>query len=302
MITHILGKNDMESYLNNLRVRLKLVNLEQSTKRAKDSFSPKFIAHGTHVSPEEFIKISGQNATLPAFRKATQNELETIKNFLSERPEFVNMLKEKRIDLEQSLGIPERVFGIPTKAENTENAAPGQNGLPEPQAGSFAYALKKCSASIHFVDNEIPLLVGFEEKYKQFEEGKLKGHIYILDGKGFEANYNKDGIVTEYTLPRDARIVHHMDITPEKAMQAGAQFVMFKTKEEYEAWANKNTFQDSFKTGSNYMQSLINEVESGNAVYINATSRGLSPRLSALTNAQNGNVKNADIKRSTREL
>ena len=239
---------------------------------------------------------------MPAFVKATQNELEAIKDFLSERSEFVSKLKEQKINLDKELGIPERVFGIPTKTDDTGKVSSDKNSVPEPQAGSFAYALKKCSASICFVDNGIPLLIGFEEKYKKFEEGSLKGHIYILDGKGFEANYNKDGVATEYTLPQNANIVYHLEVTPQKAMQAGAQFIMFKTENDYEQWAQNNKFQGSFKSNSTYMQSLAKQIESGNAVYINATSRGILPRISVLDSAQNGNGQDTNIQNKAREL
>ena len=295
-------QSSFENTVENLRTRLKLVDLEQQKQRNDDSFSPQYIAHGTHVSPDEFAEISGQKDCLPAFTKATQNELETIKDFLLERPEFMRQIKEQGIRIDDKLGIPKRVFGIPTKADNTGEAVCDKNGIPEPQAGSFAYALKKCSASISTVDDGVPLLIGFEEKYKQFEDGNLKGHIYILEGKGFGANYNKEGIATEYTLSKDANIVHHLEITPEKAMQGGAQFVMFKTEEEYGQWARDNKFQDSFKSDSAYMQSLVKQIEMGNAVYINATSRGVLPRLSVLDKAQNKDKANITVQNKTREM
>lgn len=214
----------------------------------------------------------------------------------------MNQIKEQGIRIDDKLGIPKRVFGIPTKVDNTGEAVYDKNGVPEPQAGSFAYALKKCSASIHLVDNGVPLLVGFEDKYKQFENGNLKGHIYILEGKGFEANYDKDGVATEYTLSKNANVVRHLDVTPEKAMQEGAQFVMFKTKEEYAQWSKDNKFQDSFKSDSAYMQSLAKQVEIGNAVYINATPRGVLPRLSVLEKAQNKDSQNIIAQNKAREM
>ena len=105
-----------------------------------------------------------------------------------------------------------------------------------------------------------------------------------------------------YTLSQNADIVHRLEVTPQKAMQAGAQFIMFKTENDYEQWAQNNKFQGSFKSNSAYMQSLAKQIESGNAVYINATSRGILPRISVLDNAQNGNGQDTNIQNKAREL
>ena len=282
----------VEKSLAILKVKLKRVNLEQEKKREKDGFSPQYIAHGTYVAPEEFAKIAGNNTMLPAFVKETQNELNEIRDFCIQRPEFCNQLKEKGIKLDRELEIPKRVFGLPTKTDNIGSALFDKEGMPVPQAGSYAYALKKCSASIGFLDNGDPLLIGFEQTYKKFEEGSLKGHIYILESKGFEANYNKDGVATEWTFQQNARIVHHLDVTPEKAMQGGAQFVVFQTEQEYIQWSQNN---NGPLKSEGTMRSLAEQITLGNATYINATSRGVLPRISVLEKAQKESNHSTDM-------
>lgn len=76
--------------------------------------------------------------------------------------------------------------------------------------GSYAYSLKKCAASINFVDGNIPLLIGPEYNYKGFESGTREGHIYIGKGDSFKAEYDSNENITEYTSLEDMKLIHYL--------------------------------------------------------------------------------------------
>lgn len=273
------------------------VNQKQEEKRKETGYvAPQFVVHATHVSQEDF-KTSVPNVyegrqdeeIVPAFAKATQNELSAFKDMLG------TLTKEEAIQLQQNLPKhPKRVFAIATKTDNSGSTLFDESGVPVPQDGSYAYSLKKCSASINFVDGDIPLLIGFQDKYADFEKGEKTGHIYIGRGDTFKAEYDGDGNITEYTSSENMAVAYHLTTTPEDAMKHNVQFVMFNTVDDYEKWADKvrklekergESFQTFLSSDSLRITSLKNEIISGRAVFINATSRGCNPKIDCLTQA-----------------
>ena len=266
---------------------------QENIRKQKKYIAPQFVAHGTHVSqeefrmsaPEVFANCSQEDEFVPAFSKATQNELNVFKNLLS-------TLNAKEIE-PQKITLPKppaRVFAISTKQDDNGNSLLDENGVPIPQDASYAYSLKKCSASICFVDDGIPLLIGFREKYKDFEEGKKTGHIYIGEGSTFKPEYDDNGNITEFTSTDNMRVVHHIQTTHQEAMLHNVQFVMFGNEEAYEKWSKKvRNKEGDFKTfvssDSYLVSSLSEEVLTGRATFVNATSRGCNPKISGLTKA-----------------
>lgn len=184
-----------------LKDRMRDVNNEQSSIREKKgNVSPDFVAHATHVSqddfrasvPDVYSKLSDSVEIVPAFSKATQNELNAFKDLLS------SLTIEEAKELQAYLPHhPQRVFAIATKQDKDGKPVLDEKGVPIPEDGSYAYSLKKCSASINFVDGNIPLLVGFQDKYADFESGQRTGHIYIGKGDSFKAEYDSNENITE---------------------------------------------------------------------------------------------------------
>lgn len=192
-----------EDIIQKVKDRMEEVNREQSfIREKKGNVSPDFVAHATHVSQEDFrasvpnvyARSPNDVEIVPAFSKATQNELSAFKNLLSS------------LDIEEAKKLqghlprhPERVFAIATKQDDEGKSLLDEHGVPIPEDGSYAYSLKKCSASINFVDGHIPLLIGFQDKYADFESGQNTGHIYIGKGASFKAEYDNNENITEYT-------------------------------------------------------------------------------------------------------
>lgn len=104
-------------------------------------------------------------------------------------------------DLQKELGVPERVFGIPSKTDDNNQPVFDEKGVPVPQDGSYAYALKKCSYSINFSEENHPILIGSETRFAGFESGAKKGHIFILDGENFKPEIDKQGNILNIQRP-----------------------------------------------------------------------------------------------------
>ncbi len=270
------------------------VNKEQESISQQKGYSPfEFVAHATCVSqdefkasvPEVYERASSNTEIVPAFSKATQNELNVCKNILSA------LSKDELIGLRKNMPkFPARVFAIATKQDNKGNNLFDEKGMPIPQDVSYAYSLKKCSACICMVDTDIPLLVGFKEKYVDFEEGKKRGHIYIGKGDTFKPEYDNDGNVTELTSTDNMQVVYHIETSPQDAMQHNVQFVMFNKEEDYEKWAEKvkkreENFETFISSDSYKITSLQEEILNGRATFINATFGGCNPKISSLTKA-----------------
>jgi hypothetical protein len=285
---------------------LNSVNEQQENIRKQEKYiSPQFVAHATHISQEEYREsvpeVFADNhygtEIVPAFSKATQNELNAFKNFLSElNTKEVEQLKKM---LPKS---PERVFAISTKQDDKGNPILDKNGVPILQDGSYAFSLKKCSACICFVDEGIPLLIGFREKYTDFENGEKVGHIYIGKGSTFKPEYDNNGNITELTSTDNMRVLYHIQTTPNEAMQHNVQFVMFSYKDDYEKWSEKvRKKEENFKifvSSDNYrVASLQEEILNGRATYINATAKGCNPKISGLTRAT---TKYCELMKSSR--
>lgn len=283
-----------------LKEVIRAVNKEQESLRvARQAEAPAYIAHGTHVPPEKFAKAVADIArraeghfaepekVFPKFVKETQNELDAIRAYGSGHPEVMECFKDagQRAAVQQEIGIKERIFGIPTKSDESGKPVFDEQGRPEPQDGTFAYALKKCSACIGFTENGTPLLVGFEDKYKDFEQGKNAGHIYVLQGETFKPEYTKEGHISEYTSLEYAPIVYHREVSPKDAMRHGAQFVMFNEADGFDNWSQKYGKWPSV-LGKDVLASLADEIKKGNAAYINETERGENPLLAELKIAQ----------------
>ena len=278
------------------------INQQQEIiRRSSRDVPPSFVAHASHVSQDEyrtsashvFEHFSSETEIVPAFPKATQNELSALKNLR------LTLSKEENEQFNAPVS-PKRVFAISTKQDDKGTPVFDENGIPVPQDGSYAYSLKKCSASICFVDDGIPLLVGFEKKYEFFESEEKKGHIYIGRGDTFKPEYDNNGNITEYTSTENMMVAYHIQTTPQEAMLHNVQFIMFNNVEDYEKWSDKvkKTKKDfeTFISSDDYMiTSLQEEISSGRATYINATPRGCNPQISSL-------IKSSDIARSKKAI
>lgn len=286
-----------EDIVQKIEDRMKEVNDEQDLIRRKNGHvSPKFVAHATHVSqddfrvsvPDVYANLSDNVEIVPAFSKATQNELSAFKNLLS------SLTVEEAKELQGHLPHhPERVFAIATKQDKDGNPVLDEKGVPIPEDGSYAYSLKKCSASINFVDGNIPLLVGFQDKYADFESGQKTGHIYIGKGDSFKAEYDSKGNITEYTSSKNMEVLYHLRTTPQEAMEHNVQFVMFNSAEAYDEWSEKvskiekekgQKFETFISSDGDRISTLQEEIRQGRAVFVNAT-RGTNPKIKPLSNA-----------------
>lgn len=303
---------EVSELLQKIKETLTNVNLEQEQKRQGMS-RPTYIVHGTHVDEKTFIdiynqkhpesKLASDEMMLPAFSKETQNELNAIcdlqqgfiNSYTKKHPELTDKQPYEILqaagyplgaDLQKELEIPERVFGIPSKTDNANLPMLDEKGLPIPQDGSYAYALKKCSYSINFTEDGHPILIGSEKRFASFENGEKKGHIFILDGKNFKPEIDKQGNITEYTAAGDVKVLNHQEVTPKDVMKHNGQLVMFKTDEDYERWSSQGHFDFVLNNDSVMMKSLAEEIKAGRATYINATNRGEKPLISLLEQAQ----------------
>lgn len=292
---------EIKKLLQDIKAILTKVNQEQAQKR-EGIKKAKYIVHGTHVDHSEG-KLGDAEMMLPAFPKETQNELDAIKDlqqkfvesYIEKHPELAGketyeVLMEAGYpmgaDLQKELGIPERVFGIPSKSDDNNQPIFDEKGVPVPQDGSYAYALKKCSYSINFSEDNHPILIGSETRFADFESGKKKGHIFILEGENFKPEIDKQGNITEYTAAGDVKVVHHQEVTPKDVMQHNGQIIMFRSEEDYDRWSAKGHFDFIIKNGSEKMKSLAEEIRAGRATYINATHRGEKPLIASLEQAQ----------------
>lgn len=303
---------EVSELLQKIKETLTNVNLEQEQKRQGMS-CPTYIVHGTHVDEKTFIdiynqkhpesKLASDEMMLPAFSKETQNELNAIRDlqqgfinsYTKKHPELTDKQPYEILqaagyplgaDLQKELEIPERVFGIPSKTDNANLPMLDEKGLPIPQDGSYAYALKKCSYRINFSEDGYPILIGSEKRFADFGNGNKKGHIFILDGRNFKPEINEQGNITEYTAVGDAKILNHQEVTPKEVMKHNGQLVMFKTDEDYEKWSSQGHFDFVLNNDSIMMKSLAEEIKAGRATYINATNRGEKPLISLLEQAQ----------------
>ncbi len=280
-----------------LKDRMRDVNNEQSSIREKKgNVSPDFVAHATHVSqddfrasvPDVYSKLPDSVEIVPVFSKATQNELNAFKDLLS------SLTIEEAKELQAYLPHhPQRVFAIATKQDKDGKPVLDEKGVPIPEDGSYAYSLKKCSASINFVDGNIPLLVGFQDKYADFESGQRTGHIYIGKGDSFKAEYDSNENITEYTSSEDMKVLYHLKTTPQDAMEHNVQFVMFNSVEAYDKWSAKvsniekekgQKFETFISSDGDRISTLQEEIRQGRAVFVNAT-RGTNPKIKQLSKA-----------------
>lgn len=218
---------EIQKLLQDIKAVLTKVNQEQAQKR-KGIKKAEYIVHGTHVDEQTFkdiyakkhpeVKRGDTEMMLPAFPKETQNELDAIKDL---QQKFVDSYRENHpetagketyevlmeagypmgADLQKELGIPERVFGIPSKTDDNNQPVFDEKGVPVPQDGSYAYALKKCSYSINFSEENHPILIGSETRFAGFESGAKKGHIFILDGENFKPEIDKQGNILNIQRP-----------------------------------------------------------------------------------------------------
>lgn len=283
--------------IQTLKDRMRDVNNEQSSIREKKgNVFPDFVAHATHVSqddfrasvPDVYSKLPDSVEIVPAFSKATQNELNAFKDLLS------SLTIEEAKELQAYLPHhPQRVFAIATKQDKDGKPVLDEKGVPIPEDGSYAYSLKKCSASINFVDGNIPLLVGFQDKYADFESGQKTGHIYIGKGDSFKAEYDSNENITEYTSSEDMKVLYHLKTTPQEAMEHNVQFVMFDSVEAYDKWSAKvsniekekgQKFETFISSDGDRISTLQEEIRQGRAVFVNAT-RGTNPKIKQLSKA-----------------
>lgn len=283
--------------IQTLKDRMRDVNNEQSSIREKKgNVFPDFVAHATHVSqddfrasvPDVYSKLPDSVEIVPAFSKATQNELNAFKDLLS------SLTIEEAKELQAYLPHhPQRVFAIATKQDKDGKPVLDEKGVPIPEDGSYAYSLKKCSASINFVDGNIPLLVGFQDKYADFESGQKTGHIYIGKGDSFKAEYDSNENITEYTSSEDMKVLYHLKTTPQDAMEHNVQFVMFDSVEAYDKWSAKvsniekekgQKFETFISSDGDRISTLQEEIRQGRAVFVNAT-RGTNPKIKQLSKA-----------------
>lgn len=284
---------EKDKLINAIKDKLDEVNREQADIRAqKGNIFPEFVAHATHVSQDEYKEnapnvyegFSSDVEIVPAFPKETQNELNAVKDI------FSSLKSEEAKQLKENLPTPpKRVFAITTKVDESGKSVLDENGVPVPQDGSYAYSLKKCAASINFVDDNIPLLIGSMDKYDKFATGESKGHIYIGKGDSFKAEYDSNGNITEYTSLEDMKVIHHLKTTPKEAMEHNVQFVMFNSQKDYDNWIEKlegKKFETFILSSDDRITSLQEEIRHGKAVFINATSSGANPKIECLSKAQ----------------
>lgn len=303
---------EVSELLQKIKEALAKVNAEQAQKR-QGKPQPAYIVHGTHVDEKTFqdiynqkhpeAKLTSDEMMLPAFPKETQNELDAIRdlqqsfinNYTKEHPDLTDKNHYEILqaagypldaDLQKELNIPERVFGIPSKTDKNNQPVLDEKGVPIPQDGSYAYALKKCSYSINFTEDGHPILIGSEKRFASFENGNKKGHIFILDGKNFKPEIDKQGNITEYTATGDVKVLNHKEVTPQEVMKHNGQLIMFKSDEDYDKWSSKGHFDFIIKNNSEKMKSLAEEIKAGRATYINATSRGEKPLIASFEQAQ----------------
>ena len=192
------------------------------------------------------------------------------------------------------------------KKDGQGNPVIDGNGAPVPQDGSYAYAIKKCAGIIKFTEDNEPVLIGTEDKYKRFENGENSGHIYVVDGKNFKPEYAANGSITEYTAQERPRLVNHINVSPKDAMEHNAQIIVFASDKLFDDWLKKARSKGGFNLqinkNSTVMASLAEEVRAGRAVYINATDRGMNPRISVLTDASQSFQKQTMIGAKFSEL
>lgn len=182
---------DINDIIAEAKKTLAEVNQKQEALfAAKPEDAAEYIVHGTHLAPERFLSEAAGKSFAPVFPKETQNELNALKEISQRHPEMNELGHEK---LQEALEIPPRLFGIPTKRNNDGSAVRDSGLSPVPQDGSYAYAIKKCAGVICFTDDGTPLLLGLEEKYKKFEDGENKGHIYVVKGEKFRPEYDIPG-------------------------------------------------------------------------------------------------------------
>ena len=299
--TDVLNKDEIEEYKRQITQARNEENKRQAEFRVKYNFkAPEFVAHATHISQEEFkssvgevfAKYPADTDLVPAFSKGTQNE------FNAEKSVKIRFDGDKLRALGRFAPYPERVFALATKQDEKGNPILDEQGRPVPQDGSYAYSLKKCCASINVVDDEIPLLIGFEERYADFESGEKTGHIYIGKGKDFKAEYDEHGNITEYTSDKEMVVTHHYKTTPKDVMEHNVQLVMFDTEADYEKWATevrnkRNKFATFISSDDMMIKLLQEEIAAGRATYINATERGFNPKITALQTVQE-NINRTD--------
>lgn len=284
---------------NKIEVVRDNVNKQQEKiRKHKGDFSPEYVVHATDVSQEDYRKsapevfegVSLETEIVPAFPKDTQNELNAFKQLFSTltSEELIALGKAQNPNKQNA---PKRVFAISSKQD--ENGCPifDEKGIPVPYDGSYAFAFKRCSKCICFLDkNQVPLLIGFRNIYDDFENGKKSGHLYIGRGDTFKPEYDSNGNITEYISTDNMKVVYHMQVSLKDAMQHNVQFVMFNNEEDYKKWSKrvheKEKDFNKFISSDNYrVASLQEEILSGRATYINATSKGCNPKISSLTSA-----------------
>ncbi len=308
-----------EDKIDELKKALDKVNEEQKAQFEENgSQTVDYVAHGTDVPPEEFWK--------DLLIKETNNELNIIKQFrekekvrvmeeAKENSELVNAnleklsqmiedndkeLKALSAELRDKLSIPGRLFALRTKLDENGEVVRDDEGRPVPVAGSYAYAIKKCAASVKFMTDDkgedVPILVGLKEEYEKFvpKEGEnfKKGYVYVMEGAGFKPEYSGEK-VSEYTTQTKPKEVYHIEVTPKVAMEHNAQFIMFDSQEDLDKWLvnigklSKKMFTDKEKVfvTEEYLKSLAEEVSKGKATYINARD-SINPSIKTLEDAQ----------------
>lgn len=271
--------NDKQKLIEQINAELQAKNEQMKMLLEEHNVVTQYIMHGTHMSPEEFKKVAGKADTLPAFNKHTQNELDTIRPYITslDREDF------SKID------IYKRVFGIESKKDSNGKVMKDEQNQPIPQDGSYAYSLKKCSAAICFSEDGIPILIGLEKVYSDYEQGSKNGYIYCLDGKNFKPEFDKDGNITEWTSLKDETVLHVTTTSPHKAMDHNVQFVIFKSEEDLETAMKRDKdapFENTLAEDSTLAKRLRVAIASGKATYINASSRGHNPQIKTFIQAQ----------------
>ena len=271
--------NDKKKLIEQINAELHAKNEQMKTINEEHNIVAQYVMHGTHMSPEEFTNVAGKPNTLPAFNKHTQNELDTIRPYLSslDREDF------GKID------IYKRVFGIEAKKDPSGIVMKDEKNQPIPQDGSYAYSLKKCSAAICFSEDGVPILIGIEKAYSDYEQGSKNGYIYCLDGKNFKPEFDKDGNITEWTSLKDEKVLHVTTTSPHKAMDHNVQFIIFKSEEDLEAAMKRDKdapFENTMTEDSTLAKRLREAIVSGKATYINASSRGHNPQIETFAQAQ----------------
>ena len=121
--------NDKQKLIEQINAELQAKNEQMKMLLEEHNVVAQYIMHGTHMSPEEFKKVAGKAGTLPAFNKHTQNELDTIRPYITslDREDF------SKID------IYKRVFGIESKKDSNGKVMKDEQNQPIPQDGSYAH-------------------------------------------------------------------------------------------------------------------------------------------------------------------